>query len=176
MQPIGKSLSWLLLAAIAIGGGWLAYDSASAPGVPTLAEYLAHSPDRALAPADYKIDGASAACAQVRIVFNPRLNDVAAAEPGFVIINPKAFDPLPGTIRKYVFGHECGHQLHGPSEEMADCYAVTRGEAQGWLDAAGVQAICDFWKGNAGDSIHLPGPARCELMKRCFAKAHAGKG
>jgi len=48
---------------------------------------------------------------------------------------------------------------------------VTRGQAQGWLDAAGVEAICAFWKPYAGDNKHLPGPERCELMKRCFARA-----
>ena len=171
-----RNLRVIGIAALTMAGSAVAYWLTSAPAVPTLDEYLSISSDRSLAPVDYKIDAASAACGKVRIVFNPKLNDVAAAEPGFVIINPKFFYPLPGSIRKYVFGHECGHQLHGPSEEAADCYAVTRGEAQGWLDAIGVQGICDFWKNNPGDSKHLPGPARCELMKRCFANAKASKG
>jgi len=89
----------------------------------------------------------------------------------FIILNPARMQKLPKVVRLYAFGHECGHQLHGVSEEMADCYAVTRGQAQGWLDAAGVEAICAFWKPYAGDNKHLPGPERCELMKRCFAKA-----
>ena len=169
-------LRWLLLGTLAIAGAWFAYDITSDPGPPTLEQYIAYAPGRTLAPADYKIDGVPAACGKVRIVLNTALNDVAAAHPGFVILNPKHFAVLPKVVRLYAFGHECGHQLHGPSEEMADCYAVMRGEAQGWLDADGVQSVCDFWKASAGDNVHLPGPARCELMKRCFASAKAAKG
>jgi hypothetical protein len=54
---------------------------------------------------------------------------------------------------------------------MADCYAVMRGQAQGWLDAAGVQTICDFWGKTKSAGGHLPGPERCALMQRCFARA-----
>lgn len=167
---------WALFGLLALAAAWFAYDITSAPGVPTLDEYLAFAPDRTLAPPGFTIDGTPATCAKVRIVLNPVLNDVAAAEPGFVILNPKYFDPLPGIVRNYVFGHECGHQLHGASEEMADCYAVMRGEAQGWSNANGVQAICDFWTAHASDNKHLPGPARCKLMQRCFASALAAKG
>jgi len=164
-------LRWLLLGALAIGGGLFAYDMLSDPGPPTLEQYIAYAPGRTLAPADYTIDGAGIACGTARVVLNSSLDDVAAAHPGFIILNPARMQKLPKVVRLYAFGHECGHQLHGVSEEMADCYAVTRGQAQGWLDAAGVEAICAFWKPYAGDNKHLPGPERCELMKRCFAKA-----
>ena len=170
-----KWLRWLVLAVIALGGGWLAYDLASDPGPPTLGQYLAYAPGRSMAPPGYTIDGEPTTCGKVQVVLNPSLDDVAAAHPGFIILNPKRMEALPRVVRLYAFGHECGHQLHGVSEEMADCYAVTRGEAQGWLDAAGVDAICAFWKPYAGDNKHLPGPGRCELMQRCFAKARAAK-
>jgi len=165
-------LRLLLLSGLAVAGALFAYQLSSAPSAPpTLAEYLAYAPGRTLAPAGYGVDGTPLACGPVQIVLDPKLDDVAAAHPGFVILNPAAFAKLPKVVRLYAFGHECGHQLHGPSEEMADCYAVTRGQAQGWLDAGGVEAICAFWKPYAGDNKHLPGPERCELMKRCFAKA-----
>ena len=171
MAWTAKHLRWLLLGAVAIGGSGLAYEFTSDPGPPTIAQYLAFAPDRSMAPPGYSIDGTGVACGKVQVVFNPSLDNVAAAHPGFIIINPRQFDKLPKVVRLYAFGHECGHQLHGVSEELADCYAVTRGEAQGWLDAGGVEAICNFWKPYAGDNQHLPGPARCELMRRCFAKA-----
>ena len=165
----------LFLAALALAGSLFAYQMASDSGPPTLEEYLANKPGRTLAPADYAVEGVPLTCGKVRVVLDTALDDVAAAHPGFVILNPKAFDKLPKVVRLYAFGHECGHQLHGVSEEMADCYAVTRGQAQKWLDAASVQAICDFWKPLATDKGHLPGAARCEAMKRCFAMASAVK-
>ena len=166
--------NWLrlvLLGGLAVGGGLFAYQMMSDPGPPTIAEYVAYNPDRSIAPADFKIDGEAVTCGKAQVALNPSLMDVAAAHPGFIILNPRRLEHLPKVIALYAFGHECGHQLHGVSEEMADCYAVTRGQVQGWLDAAGVDAICAFWKPYAGDNKHLPGPERCELMKRCFAKA-----
>jgi hypothetical protein len=108
-------------------------------------------------------------------VLNPSLNDIAAAYPGYIILNPDRFRALPKVVRLYAFYHECGHQMRGPSEEAADCYAVEVGRRDGWLDLLGIQAICDFWRPYAGDSVHLPGPERCKLMKRCFeAAANSG--
>ncbi len=165
-------LRLLLLIGLAVACALFAYQIASAPAAPpTLAEYLSYAPGRTLAPAGYGVDGTPLACGKVQIVLNPKLDDVAAAEPGFVILNPAAFDKLPKVVRLYAFGHECGHQLHGPDETVADCSAIADGVSQKWLDAAGVQAICDFWKPLAADKGHLPGPARCEAMKVCFAKA-----
>ncbi len=164
----------LLLVALAAAGALFAYQITSAPSEPpTLAEYLAYAPGRTLAPAGYGVDGPPLVCGKVQIVLNPKLADVAAAHPGFVILNPAAFEKLPKVVRLYAFGHECGHQLHGPDETVADCSAIADGVAQKWLDAAGLQAICDFWKPLAGDNKHLPGVERCEAMKRCFAKAAA---
>ena len=160
-----------LLGAVAVGGALFVYDAMRDPGPPSLEEYIAYAPGRTAAPAGYTIGGAGIACGTARLVLNTALDDVAAAHPGFIILNPARLDKLPKVIRLYAFGHECGHQLHGVSEEMADCYAVTRGQAQGWLDGGGVEAICAFWKPYAGDNKHLPGPERCELMKRCFARA-----
>jgi hypothetical protein len=164
------ALAILAVAAAALAG-WLALRD---PGPPTLEEYLAYAPGRTLAPADYRIDGEPVFCGAAKLVLNTRLDDVAAAHPGFIILNPAIFDKLPKPVRLYAFGHECGHQLHGPSEEMADCYAVMRGEAQGWLDKAGVQTICNFWSIAQSANGHLPGPERCALMQRCFARAKRG--
>ena len=163
---------WLILAAFAVGGSLFAYQITSDPGPPTAAQYVAKNSYRSIAPADFKIQGETVACGKVGVVLDPSLMDVGAAFPGFIILNPRVMSHLPKVVALYAYGHECGHQLHGVSEEEADCYSVVRGQAQGWLDEAGVQAICDFWKPQArADNIHLPGPERCELMKRCLAMA-----
>ena len=162
-----------MMAVLAVAVALFAYQITSAPsGPPTLQEYLAYAPGRTLAPAGFSVEGTPLVCGKVQLVLNPKLEDVAAAHPGFVIINPSAFEKLPKVVRLYAFGHECGHQIQGPDEEKADCYAMTAGADQKWLDVAGVQAICDFWKPLAADKGHLPGPERCEAMKRCFAKAN----
>lgn len=169
-------LRLLLLIALAIAGALFAYQITSAPAEPpTLEEYLAFAPGRTLAPSDYSVEGTPLTCGTAKLVLNPKLDDVAAAEPGYMIINPAAFDKLPKIVRLYAYGHECGHLQHGPDETSADCSAITSGVTQKWLDAAGVQAICDFWKPLATDKGHLPGAARCEAMKQCFAKATATK-
>ena len=167
-----KWLRGALLTTTAIAGSIVACQMTSDPGPPTVAEYAAKNPLRTVAPADFTIAGQTTVCAKVPVVLDPTLMDVGAAYPGFIILNPRVMSHLPKVVALYAFGHECGHQLHGVSEEEADCYAVVRGEAQGWLDEAGVQQICDFWKPQARvDNKHLPGPERCELMKRCFAMA-----
>jgi hypothetical protein len=174
----GKRLAyWAVLGAVAIVGSWYAYRLTSAPRPPTVSEYISKAgPGASLAPVDFKLSGVTPACHGLPIVLEPSLNDVAAAHAGFVILNPERIAKLPKVVQLYAFGHECGHQMHGLSEEKADCQAIVDGKAAGWLDAAGVVAICDFWKPYQGDSAHLPGPARCELMQRCFAEGFAAAG
>jgi len=39
----------------------------------------------------------------------------------------------------------------------------------GWLNAAGMNQICDFISELKGDAAHPPGPQRCQLMRQCYA-------
>jgi hypothetical protein len=166
---------WRRLVAIAgvTAAAACAYWLMAAPLVPTADSYVAAQPNRQLAGADFRIGAQRVACGKAHIVLDPELDDLAAAYPGIIIMNSKYLPRLPDIVGLYAFGHECGHQLHGPNEEMADCYAVMRGEAQGWLNEAGLETICTFWKPFAGDNIHLPGAERCALMRSCFARATA---
>ncbi|MEZ5775431.1 MAG: hypothetical protein R3D33_12220 [Hyphomicrobiaceae bacterium] len=166
------------LAAIAVAGSAAAYLITSSPRPPTVDEYLAHQGlDRsALIGTQITIGGREESCGDRPIIHDPTLTDVAAAHPGYLIFNPKRVASLPAVVQLYAFGHECGHQIEGRSEEKADCYAIRLGRAEGWLDPAGIEAICDFWKPYAGDSVHLPGKARCDLMKRCYAEAASSGG
>ncbi len=168
---------WAFLAAIAIAGSWLAYDLTSTPRPPTVEEYIASAGLGAKrAEPGFQLSGVTPACHGLPIVLDPSLDDVAAAHAGFVILNAERIAKLPKVVQLYAFGHECGHQVHGLSEEKADCQAIADGKAAGWLDEPGVGAICEFWKPYQGDSNHLPGPERCLLMKRCFAEGMAATG
>jgi hypothetical protein len=167
-----QALAIALGLAAAAGAYW--YASRPLPP-PTAESYIAAKPGRSLAGAAFTVGGRPVACGRARIVLDPGLDDLAAAYPGLIILNTKYLPRLPDTVGLYAFGHECGHQLHGPDEAKADCYAVMRGEAQGWLDAAGIDKICDFWKPFAGDNAHLPGSERCEMMRRCYQSASASR-
>lgn len=164
------TLARIALAALAVAGAAFAYGLSSGTRPPTLEEYLAHvGLDRRSVVAGYRIGEVPTRCGDRPTVLQASLDDVAGAHPGFIIVNPERMAKLPKVVQLYAFAHECGHQLHGRSEEAADCYAVFRGEAQGWLTPEGINAICAFWKPYAGDNVHLPGASRCELMRRCFA-------
>jgi hypothetical protein len=163
---------WLAVSAVAAPAAWLSYTLTSAPRPPTIDEYIAaRGSAAARADAAFLIGGRKPFCGELPVVTDTSLDDVAAAHPGYIIVNPKRLAMLPDAIAAYAYAHECGHQVEGASEEKADCYAVSRGRRDGWLTPAGIAAICDFWRPYAGDNAHLPGLARCELMQRCFADA-----
>jgi hypothetical protein len=173
----GRILYWLFLTAVAIVGSGLAYRLTSTPRPPTVTEYIASAGTGAeMAPAGYTLSGVSPSCQGLPIVLDPNLTDVAATHKGFIILNPKRITKLPKVVQLYAFGHECGHQLHGLSEEKSDCQAIVDGRKAGWLDQTGVGAICEFWKPYQGDSSHAPGPERCELMQRCFTEGMQAAG
>ena len=167
---------WTALIAIAAAGGWFAYDLTSGPRPPTVAEYLdGDGKGGTLVSAGaLELDGTRIACEGRPTVMNPKLDDVAAVFPDFIILNPKAMSPLPKPVKLYAYLHECGHLIVGLSEEKADCFAIAQGKSQGALLEGAVAAICEFWKSNKGDSAHLPGPERCKLMQACWVKGMAG--
>ena len=92
-----------------------------------------------------------------------KLDDYGAAYFGFILINPKRFELLPPTIKRYAYGHECGHQHVGYDEGEADCYSIRRGQAEGWLDEAAMDEICAFISHSKGDAVH---PARRRAAAR----------
>jgi hypothetical protein len=176
-SPARRFLRWSILAAIAVAGSWLAYTMTSTPRPPTVEEYIADAgPGAKLAGPGFQLSGITPACHGMPIVLDPSLSDVAAAHAGFVILNAERMAKLPKVVQLYAFSHECGHQVHGPSEEKADCQAIIDGKSAGWLDLSGVGAICAFWKPYQGDSAHLPGQERCLLMQRCFTEGMAAGG
>ncbi len=141
-----------------------------AQGPPTLAEYAAQVKDARIVPAgNLALDGYRLTCGRRPTVLDPGLDDYGAAYPGFLILNPNLIARVPTPVKLWIYSHECGHQFRGPSEEVADCFAVQRGRRQKWLTAEGLEKICTFIKPARGSAMHLSGPERCKLMRGCYA-------
>ncbi len=117
------------------------------------------------------IDKVRINCGNRSTVLDPNLDDYGAAYPGYLILNPKLLERVPTPVKLWIHAHECGHQFRGPDEEKADCFAVQRGRRQKWLNAEGLEQICQFIKPAKGDSMHFSGPLRCEAMRKCFASS-----
>ncbi|MEZ5922973.1 MAG: hypothetical protein R3D57_01165 [Hyphomicrobiaceae bacterium] len=107
-------------------------------------------------------------CGKRPVVVDPNLDDYAAAYPGFLILNPAKIGQVEPVVAWWIFKHECAHQFRGPDEETADCWAVQRGRAEGWLKPEGIEQICTFIRPAEGDSMHFGGSQRCAIVRRCF--------
>jgi hypothetical protein len=173
---------WLLacvmaFAGLAGGGAGAVWWLQQLYATPTTAEYLAKAGSEAkFVPAGaLRFEGQSFACGRFPTILNAKLDDYGAAYFGFVLLNPARFETLPLILKRYAYAHECGHQYVGYDEGEADCFAIRRGRAEGWLDAQGMDAICDFISRSKGDAAHALGLRRCEMMRRCFARARPGR-
>lgn len=127
--------------------------------------------DKLVAAGQLRLAGRRMSCGRTPTLMSATFWDYGGATKNLIILNPVKLAPLPEAVRLYVFAHECGHQIYGPTETRADCYAVERGLREGWLDRAGMAAICEFLKDRPGDHVHPPGPERCRRMNICFDKA-----
>lgn len=159
MRHFGAGIIALAVAACGLAWGAGGGESRAAPE------------EKVLAPGKLKLAGRAMRCGGVRTLISHTFWDYGGAKQGFIILNPTKLEGLPATVRLYVYAHECGHQLYGPRETRADCYAVERGLRSGWLDKHGMDQICDFLKDHPGDWVHPPGPVRCEKMRACYKKA-----
>jgi len=137
---------------------------------PTLEQYLKEAgPDVTVVQhGELKIGGHSVTCGKRPTVMNSNFVSWGGAFPGFLILNTKKIQSLSTQGKLYVYNHECGHQFVGTSETKADLFAIRRGVKEGWLDAQGMEDICTFVSRIKGDSVHPPGPERCETMRRYY--------
>ncbi len=142
---------------------------------PTAEEYVARvgAPAKLLPPGGYRLAGYPVRCGRRPIVLNPQFDSWGGAYPGFIILNPPALKKLPKAVRLFVFAHECGHQFRGRDEDTADSFAIRRGVRRGWLNAKGLQQICQFISKIPADSAHPPGPQRCQRMRAYFHRLTA---
>jgi hypothetical protein len=125
-------------------------------------------------PGSLKIDGRTVNCGKRPTVLNSYFDSWGGAFPGFLILNTKKINGLSTAVKLYVYSHECGHQFEGPDETKADLFAIGCGVKRGWLDAVGMEEICTFISTVKGDSVHPPGPARCETMRKHYARLIKG--
>jgi hypothetical protein len=152
---------------------------APAPSSPTTDHVNARSyarwallPSSSVIPAGaFSLAGKPATCDAAQTVLNPHLDDTAAAYDGFIVVNLRRLAPLPAGVQLWAYAHECGHIRLGPDEARADCAAVDEGVAKGWLDAPGVDQVCDYIRTADTDLKHGSGAARCQAMRLCYAKA-----
>jgi hypothetical protein len=137
---------------------------------PSLDEYLQQvGPDgKLVAHGHMKIDGRSVNCGKRPTVLNSNFDSWGGAFPGFLILNTKKIQGLSTQVKLYVYSHECGHQFQGADETKADLFAIRRGVKWGWLDAQGMEEICVFISQLKGDSVHPPGPKRCDVMRAYY--------
>jgi hypothetical protein len=118
------------------------------------------------------LDGHRMACGSFPTVLDPNLNDYAAAPyRQFIILNMPYVAKVPTAVKLWIYNHECGHLFGGPDEDRADCLAVRRGRAAGWLDAQGLEQACAFISVARPDAMHVSGPDRCTLMRQCWRQA-----
>jgi hypothetical protein len=114
-------------------------------------------------PGGLVIDGIPVNCGNVGTVLGgDEIGDVARAIPGQILLNWARFNAYPTAMKMFTYAHECGHQLYGSNENVADEFAVKLGRAQGWLRPWDIQQICQGVWMSPGDWTHLPGPARCQ--------------
>lgn len=127
--------------------------------------------EKIVAAGTLKLAGRRMSCGRTPTLMSHTFWDYGGAKKGMIILNPSKLNGLSDAVRLYVYAHECGHQVYGPRETRADCYAVERGKREGWLDQSGMDEVCTFISAHPGDWVHPPGPKRCEIMRACYAKA-----
>ena len=111
--------------------------------------------------------GYRATCGPVDTMIQP-INDIAAAYKGRIILHPRVLD-LPRAQQLFWYTHECAHQIFGPGEAAADCWAVGQGKIQGWLTREELGRLGASMRNFPGDATHDDGHARMVKMETCFA-------
>lgn len=115
------------------------------------------------------LDGHRMTCGSFPTVLDPNLNDYAAAPyRQFIILNMPYVAKVPTAVKLWIYSHECGHKFVGPDENKADCFAIHRGRAAGWLTPQGLDQVCSFISAAHPDAAHLSGPERCARMRECY--------
>jgi hypothetical protein len=120
-----------------------------------------------------QIAGRNLRCGDVRNILDPNLPNLGVSVPDrkLLVLNPTLIAHQPKTVRLFAFHHECGHHHIGASELGADCWAVHRGVEDGWLDKAGLTAVCASFGRGPATMTHPSGARRCHNIDHCFADA-----
>ncbi|MEJ8571902.1 hypothetical protein [Microbaculum marinum] len=120
---------------------------------------------------DFRVGERIPNCGRARTILTADLGDYGASIGAFIILNPQKLDRLSAATRLFVYSHECAHQLYGPGEERADCYAAKRGKAEGWLQPSDIDAVCRIFPHKSRSAEHPDRAARCAAIQACYASA-----
>ena len=120
-----------------------------------------------IVPGALLLAGYRATCGPVDTMIKP-IDDIAAAYKGRIILHPRVLD-LPRAQQLFWYTHECAHQIFGPGEAAADCWAVQQGKIQRWLSREELRKLGLSMRNFIGDATHADGVARLVDMERCFA-------
>ena len=169
LRALFGALALAACAALSVAASAQEFISRTQTG-PSLDEYLKQvGPDgKVIGHGQLTLDGKSVNCGKRPTVLNPNFDSWGGAFPGFLILNNKKINGLSTQVKLYIYSHECGHQFVGADETKADLFAIRRGVKWRWLDAQGMEDICTFISQLKGDSVHPPGPKRCETMRKYY--------
>lgn len=123
---------------------------------------------RLILPGALLLAGYRATCGPVDTMIQP-INDIAAAYRGRIILHPRVLD-LPRAQQLFWYTHECSHQIFGPSEAAADCWAVQQGKIQGWMSGEELKKLVASMRGFPGDATHADGITRVAQIEKCFSQ------
>lgn len=126
----------------------------------------AFAQQRALPAGALFLSGYQATCGPVETVVSP-IHDIAESWGSWIFISPRLF-LLPRAQQLFWYTHECAHHIFGPSETVADCWAVRQGKIQGWLDPGELKHLLEIVRGLPGDAAHAGGQVRAESLRRCY--------
>lgn len=121
---------------------------------------------RLILPGALLLAGYRATCGPVDTMVQP-INDIAAAYKGRIILHPRVF-ALPRAQQLFWYTHECAHQIFGPGEAAADCWAVQQGKIQGWLSHSELNDLGISMHRFPGDAAHADGQTRLAHMNKCY--------
>jgi hypothetical protein len=141
-------------------------------GDPTPQDYIERNGGGAtiVPPGQLVLDGHHMSCENAATILDPNLDDYGKSYPQFVILNSSRIDTVPTPVKLWIYSHECGHLVGGADENKADCSAVKSGREAGWLDARGLDEVCNFISAAHADTAHFGGTDRCKLMRACFTQ------
>lgn len=119
-------------------------------------------------PGSLLLAGYRATCGPVDTMIQP-IDDIAAAYKGRIILHPRLLN-LPRAQQLFWYTHECAHQIFGPGEAAADCWAIQQGKIQGWLSSTEFNRLSQSMYDFPGDATHADGMSRVKHMQICYAR------
>jgi hypothetical protein len=142
---------------------------------PSPEEYAKYHGAQVVPAGAFVVNGRRLVCGKRPTVIDRKLDDVSAAYPRFTIVNPDRFARLTPTTKFFFYYVACRFTFIGHLTDDADCYAARRGSREGWLTENGVDEVCAALRNYPKTSLHMDGPARCQLIRKCFAAATVSK-